>query len=338
MVIRLTLLVLFFTHLSLVAQNITGTVTDSKSGQPIESAAIYFDNTTIGTTTDEKGRFSIPISPQIKSPLIISFLGYKDVIISQYSKDQYLNISMKEAIDHLDEVFISYDDGLTRRQKLRVFRREFLGQSKFGSSCRILNEKDILLKYDKKNSKLYASASKPIKVENKKLKYLVNYDLIDFEVTFSYVKPEENKFDVYAMYFTGTTFYKDISGRKTTKSNKLRKEVYHGSIQHFMRALYDEDIEAEGYRIYKKGAIVKTWDYISIDPVEGSEIKQVTINVPINIIFKNDLELTSKLQVTNKTFFIDKYGNYSPVEEVLFSGKMGTQRIGDALPSDYKPE
>ncbi len=34
-------------------------------------------------------------------------------------------------------------------------------------------------------------------------------------------------------------------------------------------------------------------------------------------------------------FFVDAYGNYTPIIGVYFSGAMGGQRVGDTLPSDY---
>ena len=63
--------------LALVAQNrqISGTVTGA-DGAPIAGATVVVDGTTIGTTTDAAGRFSL--SAPIDAQLSVSFIGYKE--------------------------------------------------------------------------------------------------------------------------------------------------------------------------------------------------------------------------------------------------------------------
>lgn len=116
----------------------------------MESVSIYFNNTTIGTTTNAEGDFSIDYYDALRSPLIISYLGYEKIILSDYRSRTFLNVELIESTNQLDEVLISPDDGLTRKQKLEIFREQFLGSSKNGWSCKILNEDDLILRYDKR--------------------------------------------------------------------------------------------------------------------------------------------------------------------------------------------
>ena len=53
------LLVGIFSMLSVVvfSQEFEGLVIDKETNKPIEGASVYFDNTTIGTTTNTKGEF-----------------------------------------------------------------------------------------------------------------------------------------------------------------------------------------------------------------------------------------------------------------------------------------
>ena len=77
-------LITFLLPVFCVAQILRGKVLDSKTKKPIETASIYFDNTTIGTTTDENGSFSITYNDAVQSTLVISYLGYEKVFISDY--------------------------------------------------------------------------------------------------------------------------------------------------------------------------------------------------------------------------------------------------------------
>ncbi|MGC1471933.1 MAG: carboxypeptidase-like regulatory domain-containing protein, partial [Psychroserpens sp.] len=88
------------------AQSINGIVLDLKTNAPIESAAVYFDNTTIGTSTNDKGEFEIEQNTNVTSDLIISFLGYEKVTISDYDADSFYKVLLQESTNTLDEVII----------------------------------------------------------------------------------------------------------------------------------------------------------------------------------------------------------------------------------------
>ena len=61
-------------------QYINGTVENDATGFPMESVHILNLNNVIGTTTDNKGRFEIPV--QINDTLYFSYLGYKSLKVA----------------------------------------------------------------------------------------------------------------------------------------------------------------------------------------------------------------------------------------------------------------
>ncbi|RED44516.1 carboxypeptidase-like protein [Winogradskyella eximia] len=306
---------------------------DRLTQQPIETVSVYFDNTTIGTTTNDKGEFSISYTDAVQSTLVISYLGYNKVLISDFRSKNNVVIELVEADNALDEVYLEYDDGLTRRQKLRLFRKEFLGNSKFGKSCKILNENDLILKYDKHKKDLYASCKVPLKVLNKSLQYEISYDLIDFEVNFKYANLKTREFTVNSVVYFGTSFYKELENFKKNKSIKNREQAYSGSVQHFMRSLYNKNLKDEGYLVFYDGFIVNEWSYFTVEAVENTDFKKVSLKENVSILYDKDFQ--SELQLEIDEFFIDTYGNYAPIIGVYFSGVMGNQRVGDTLPLDY---
>ena len=306
---------------------------DKLTQQPIETVSVYFDNTTIGTTTNDKGEFSISYTDAVQSTLVISYLGYNKVLISDFRSKNNVVIELVEADNALDEVYLEYDDGLTRRQKLRLFRKEFLGNSKFGKSCKILNEDDLILKYDKRKKDLYASCKVPLKVLNKSLQYEISYDLIDFEVKFKYANLKTREFTVNSVVYFGTSFYKELENFKKNKSIKNREQAYSGSVQHFMRSLYNKNLKDEGYLVFYDGFIVNEWSYFTVEAVENTDFKKVSLKENVSILYDKDFQ--SELQLEIVEFFIDTYGNYAPIIGVYFSGVMGNQRVGDTLPLDY---
>lgn len=93
---HLLFLSVFLIGLSSFAQTVRGIVLDAKTQAPIETATVYFDNTTLGTITDEHGKFSIAYSNAIQSPLVISFLGYKTQLITDYRRKKSIEVFLIE--------------------------------------------------------------------------------------------------------------------------------------------------------------------------------------------------------------------------------------------------
>ncbi len=328
----LTLLCTFLLSIVAYSQTVTGNVVDAKTGRPIETASVYFDNTTIGTTTNEKGDFSIEYNASVQSALVISYLGYENVIISNYREQNNFKIQLKEVVNELETVVINTNDGLTRRQKLRIFRKEFLGYSKYANSCKILNEDVLNLRYNGQDETLSVSARAPILVKNKALQYEIKYDIIDFEIEFRYLDRKTLNYTVHAVTYSGTSFYKPLDKSEKRSVVRNREDAYIGSTQHFLRALYKENLKDENYAVYYKKFRVNEWAHFNVEDVEDSELKKVTLKNSVIILYDNSDQTRI---ISNVPFYIDKYGNYAPIAGVYFSGVMGDKRIGDSLPSDY---
>ncbi|WP_458628454.1 carboxypeptidase-like regulatory domain-containing protein [Winogradskyella sp. PC D3.3] len=332
MKISKTSVFVFLLPLYCLSQTLSGRVIDKITQQPIETAAVYFDNTTIGTTTNRNGKFSIEYSDAVQSTLVISYLGYDKVLISDYRSKSNVSIELVEADNALDEVLLEYDDGLTRKQKLKLFRQEFLGTSKFGKSCKILNEDDLVLKYDKKNKALYADSKTPLKILNRALQYEVLYDVMDFEINFRSMNLKTFTFTIHSVTYFGTSFYKSLDTTKKRTLNQ-RSKAYKGSVQHFMRSLYNHSLNEEGYSIFHNKFRVDEWSFFTVETTGHLNLKKVTLKEKVAILF--DKKNQSEIQLEIPEFYVDVYGNYAPVIGVYFSGVMGSQRIGDTLPLDY---
>ncbi|NQU51832.1 MAG: TonB-dependent receptor [Bacteroidetes bacterium] len=99
------LFLIFATALQSYGQDVqvTGKVTDATIGETIPGVSILVKNTTIGTTTDIDGMYSIGV--QIGSELVFSFIGYETqtIVVGQ---QKTIDVAMKPAITGLDEVVV----------------------------------------------------------------------------------------------------------------------------------------------------------------------------------------------------------------------------------------
>ncbi len=231
---------------------------------------------------------------------------------------------MVDASEKLDEVVITDKDPLTRKQKLMMFRRMFLGKI-VNENIKIKNEKDLVLRYSSSRKTLTVKSKKTLIIYNKYLGYKLEYSLVKF--TF-----EQRKRRV---LFFGTTKFTALSNRK--KYLKRRKETYSGSILHFMRSIYTNTLKDNKFGLTKKGWLVSTKDYMDTKLKEEIiHVKTNTDTIPIVYYAQKKLKL-SKMIVEGKEFRIDQLGNYISNLQVLFSGNMGTQKVFNMLPLNYTP-
>ncbi len=98
---------LIFRLYSLDAQNkINGIVTDSITGEPLPYVSIYYTGTTIGTTTDNSGKFSLKSLP-IYNTLSFVSMGYHDKILKLSDlKTESLKIKLAQNVYNIKEITI----------------------------------------------------------------------------------------------------------------------------------------------------------------------------------------------------------------------------------------
>jgi TonB-dependent starch-binding outer membrane protein SusC len=97
-------------------RQVTGTITETISGQPMAGVTVLVKGTTVGTITDFSGKFSLNVPDPANNILVLSFVGFtaKEVPIAGRS---VVDITLDEELTGLDEVVvIGY--GTARRSDL----------------------------------------------------------------------------------------------------------------------------------------------------------------------------------------------------------------------------
>ncbi len=123
-----------------------------------------------------------------------------------------------------------------------LFLENFLGTSYAGRQCRIVNKKAVRFRYNQTTRVLSVVADEPLIIENDFLGYTLNYQLEEFTAD------QANR----TIFYYGYSFYKDKSenkGRVPSRFTQRRLETYNGSMAHFMRALYHDQLSQEGFEL-----------------------------------------------------------------------------------------
>ncbi len=89
---------------------ISGAVKDQSSGETLFGASVFILDSSIGTTTNEYGFYSIT-APEGNYTLVISYMGFDDITKEiVLNSDQNLNIDITESSNQLSEVIIRAED------------------------------------------------------------------------------------------------------------------------------------------------------------------------------------------------------------------------------------
>lgn len=309
------LAVLVFLGFLAKAQSIRGVVLDSISGKPIGGAVVYIDKTFKRDVTDTSGVFEL-VSPGTRFPIMVSSMGYHTKAIATYPDNNLLKVYLTPKPFELKMVTIG-SDGMEMADKIRIFKREFLGTSSNARKCEIENIDDIDFLYDKSSGMLTASAGKPVIIHNKELGYRLQYYLTSFTYSPGLISLVGNEL-----------FEEDILGKAmdTVAVKGKRAGTYLGSRMHFIRSLWNNDLANNNFKVYDINN-----NSLSYSDIVGIKDDQKFIRfIPIlKILYRNK----SGFAQLSGEIYIDSNGFYSA--GITWREDLGKKRVGDLLPFEY---
>ena len=224
-------LVLLLTASLFSQTRIDGRIVDKSTSEPLVGVNVFFSKTTWGATTDDNGFYTLTNIPAGQYELVVSMIGYeveREQMIIKTDERFTLNFRLQSRAILMSEVNVTAKTDRVWKKNYDRFRRSFLGTSKNGESCLILNE--FVLTFDENGQYFRAKASQPIRIENPELGYRITYILDDFEIDGTEVR------------YAGDHYYESMiskSKRQLKKWEKNRKKAYNGSLRHLLKTLTD---------------------------------------------------------------------------------------------------
>lgn len=323
--------------ISSFSQTINGKVVDEKK-VPLAGANIYFDGTTIATISDENGNFKLNYSSKINSVLAVSFIGFQTFYLRNFDSQTSLIITLLEANDILNEVVIK-KDRFSRKQKMTLFKEQFIGRTSNSKSAKILNEDVIYFDYDEKEMILKAYSDVPLLIKNEALGYEINYELVDFEAVLFRNTMKSN--DVGRSFYAGLSRFKEVVFNDKVK--KKRAKCYEGSQFHFFRNLVNNIWDKNNFLLFKGSfqenpancfTVIKDGDFKKVTIIKQiKSLRNSRFVAEFNLLFNKKQQ--SRVIFETDTFYVDLLGNNSNIEDIIFSGHLSELKVGDMLPMNY---
>lgn len=236
--------IIFLSGMSYISYSqfsVTGIVLDSGSREPLASASIFCQNTTLGTYTNKQGEFSI----SLKSggyDLIVSYTGYKTQTI-RVSDNIKLEVLMTKEEKSMTEVIIKTSNEVPNGWDKYgdFFIKNFIGSTPNASQTTIQNPEVLKFFYYKRSNKLKVLTTDAIQIANNALGYNIRYQLDSFVYYYNT--------DI--SLYRGFCFYTEMEGSDSLKKlwGIARSNTYYGSKLHFMRSYYDSTLLEDGWLV-----------------------------------------------------------------------------------------
>jgi hypothetical protein len=334
---------------------LAGRVIDAATLEPLPFANVFINNTTIGTATDVSGNFTLSV-PAGSQEVVFSFIGYSSFQARyQISENETtpVNVRLSSFGQVLGEVAISTSRDKTWEKQLRKFEKVFFGEDDFGRRCRINNP--WVIDFHTEGSKITATATSPVDITNEALGYRLTFHLKDFITdgsTFSIV---------------GNARYEEMEASTADVAftwMRNRETAYNRSARHFFKALIDQKLVEEGFRLYRDagpGTPARSNNFNTELIKNVKPYEPVAIVAPGATIYELKVQLKDKVEVhylneATRTYFYKDVGhNVSWLEtkggsvrvtpdgvllnprELVLSGDMSAGRVSEMLPLDFKP-
>lgn len=220
--------------------HIQGRVVLAETGAPVPGSSIFINNTSKGTVAGADGRFRLEDVPAGKHELIISAVGYETVVYPFTDKQLplQLKVEMLLKVKELENVTVEpyTEEGWDKWGN--TFWENFIGHTENAARCRIRNKESIRFRYFRKSNRLIAFSDEALQIENKALGYTISYQLEDFEINFN----DKSSF------FMGYSLYNEDRKERNSWQRK-RDKAYYGSLMHFMRSLYANNLAEQGFEV-----------------------------------------------------------------------------------------
>ncbi|GMQ24050.1 carboxypeptidase-like regulatory domain-containing protein [Algoriphagus sp. oki45] len=360
----LWIVLLLFLSPDLLSQTVSGIVTEKGSGKPLPFANVFINNSTLGSATDEEGRFSISGDLPEEFELVASFVGFgtQSVQIKRKGSQTFVqNFELVFLEDQLSEVELKAKRDKSWERNLKMFKEVFLAvpDDPFGRDIEILNPWVIdfeTVKPEKGFNYTKASANQPLLLENRALGYRIDFYLQDFRMLRN------------ASRFFGQAFYQELpSENALTDSIWMReKELnYRNSVRHLVMSLLLRNSGAQGFELYtanpkipkedrtndfyyelNKSIVPVKLEFVYVKPLgngtyriflpERVEVHHLTKPWP-NDYYTNIYHAISWIVAPSGHFDVDQKGTLLHPTQLVLSGFMGRQRMARSLPLDFIP-
>jgi len=323
--------------------SLSGQIIDASTGEPVYYVNVFLANTTIGTTTNDKGHYVFKNIPPGHYSLVFSHISYEMVVekimVRSDSKNIY-NAALEPGLIEMEPLQVNQIRDRTWRALFERFEKEFLGYSDNAEACEFENPEVMHLVNDEDENLFYGKTLLPLEMTHHNFGYKVSIIIRSFRVTDSRVS------------FIVLPVYSEMQPNnekqlETWRDN--RKNAFYGSYRHFFYSLFFRQLEEAGFTVESVEDAKRFRSYTETFTSQ-SAVNEIYSNTDYGLLkkvhFQNFLRIrhnnnwaqTSFLKLPFDTVVVDLSGNTLSDFKIERLGYWGQRRFAERLPIDYLPQ
>ncbi len=238
---RFYLLWILLLPIKLLALNIiiNGSVVNASSSTPVVGAKVFINRTTLFTLTNDSGSFQLSNVKDSGVELVVYYPGFHTLVYKISADKPAINIRFEMVEIKKDPL---KTDSIVNTQQEQLFIEYFIGKSFNAAETQILNPDVLRYQFNDTTGLFTVTAVDMLNIINDGLGYFINYQLETFILNIN-----SGFADV-----QGYCFFKELNTQKPFIEKKWaerRMITYDGSLMHFMRSLYLNTTEKEGFKL-----------------------------------------------------------------------------------------
>jgi len=164
---------------------ISGRITDAEDNEPVPGAAVFFDNTTVGITTDANGQYRLKIPGEGSCRLTVSHVGYQSVFIDIEPGKTVMKFDAALQSFELDEVTVAQKIRF-RQMDINLFWKTILGKNPSRRTIQATNPEAVYYYYNPETRILKVTCREPLQIVNYetgyRIHYVLNYFTHDYKI------------------------------------------------------------------------------------------------------------------------------------------------------------
>lgn len=217
---------------------VSGEVVDAQTRTPLTGVNVGVASTTLGTSTDKVGLFSLPVPAPGVVRLVASSVGYETTVVQTslaVGDSVGVVIALAPSVRTLSDIDVSREDAADWRRALAYAEVIMLGGSPNGRAAALVNPEVLALSYE--GDMLEATGEAPLIVRNERTGYVLTLHGLELVA------------DRSDWSWNAVVLFDELCGADACPAaiQQVRKTACEGSPRHFLRALAEGGLEEEGF-------------------------------------------------------------------------------------------
>ncbi len=302
---------------SVTHAQINGTITDIKTGKPLEGVEVFVNRTSLATQSDEAGQFKFENALTGFQELVLYKNGYSVYRSSMkiqtgraYNLKLTLTASKKKKSTRLTE------------EEKSALKNKLMGSGD-GNFVEVLNADELGTTVE--GGQRILTAKSPLITQNNATGFLQKYYVEGFPLaTLSDAPVKYESLPAYDM-------------KQTIGWEKNRKTCFQGTSRHWLMVMVANRLKEESYSLHdEKGKEVDTKSLISVSSLAG--YVTLTISQPLIILYKKeDGTIETSRVITDGPAEVNATGVLLNPRALTMEGAMTIKGLAWQLPLDYQP-